>query len=584
MAVAVKTSPGPKSSKVPSSPAVMSLVGVVYVVVCLALLFQIIPSLFWMGWELVGFEKYVVQGGALLMTLSFVLAGLFLYIGAQFSGEQAPVGVRAGTFVGVCGVLLILLLTRWASVWIEHWAYNGQFGTTGATYGAIVTAVFGVALLVIALRLFFTQSAQDWIVSFEEAGWFTTTAFKANQGQLVRRGTIFGILLLAGAGIYTLLINNTLRRYGSDLALDVPFTGRVAIEDDGLPRPRLDVPLSPGEKAIQERAGDGISGVEVRGPGATRLQVGQQLSLAAYRSKLEALLADKDNEDLQFEDQSRNEIKAALDAKSPVKMIGRINRLVSAKIQDLLGPETPFAGDTARRIRDVDQGTPYADQSRLVEFIKREAAAARIPVDVPPELNLPIAVLLVDRFAMREVFTLYAPPVEGRQNETQKTVVVTFPGALLEVDEKKWVAGAVVPEKEFTEAKKDLKGRPPMPLATEAVPPSGPLRYMNLVLLPAIQYTVPLLLILVALWFAWRAVNLPVFADFLIATEAELNKVSWTSQKRLIQDTIVVLVTVFLMAVFLFLVDWGWKTVLQLVRVLYIPPVSKQQEIEKKKW
>src|SRR5262249_35164921 len=109
-------------------------------------------------------------------------------------------------------------------------------------------------------------------------------------------------------------------------------------------------------------------------------------------------------------------------------------------------------------------------------------------------------------------------------------------------------------------------------------------RYVSLVLLPAIQYTVPPLLILVALWFAWRMVNLPVFADFLIATEAELNKVSWTSQKRLIQDTIVVLVTVFLMAVFLFLVDWGWKLVLQTVKVLYIPPPSKQEAIEKKKW
>ena len=33
--------------------------------------------------------------------------------------------------------------------------------------------------------------------------------------------------------------------------------------------------------------------------------------------------------------------------------------------------------------------------------------------------------------------------------------------------------------------------------------------------------------------------------DFLIATEAEMNKVSWTTRKRLVKDTIVVLVTVF---------------------------------------
>ena len=35
---------------------------------------------------------------------------------------------------------------------------------------------------------------------------------------------------------------------------------------------------------------------------------------------------------------------------------------------------------------------------------------------------------------------------------------------------------------------------------------------------------------------------------------------SWTSRRRLVQDTIVVLVTVFLFAVFLLVVDqtWGW--------------------------
>ena len=40
-----------------------------------------------------------------------------------------------------------------------------------------------------------------------------------------------------------------------------------------------------------------------------------------------------------------------------------------------------------------------------------------------------------------------------------------------------------------------------------------------------------------------------------IATEAEINKVSWTTRKRLIQDTTVVLVTVFLFTLFLFVVD-----------------------------
>ncbi len=82
----------------------------------------------------------------------------------------------------------------------------------------------------------------------------------------------------------------------------------------------------------------------------------------------------------------------------------------------------------------------------------------------------------------------------------------------------------------------------------------------SLTLLPDIAITVPLLLIALSAWIGWRIVNFPAFADFLIATEAELNKVSWTTRKRLIQDTIVVLVTVLLFSLFLLVVDqaWGW--------------------------
>jgi preprotein translocase SecE subunit len=77
-----------------------------------------------------------------------------------------------------------------------------------------------------------------------------------------------------------------------------------------------------------------------------------------------------------------------------------------------------------------------------------------------------------------------------------------------------------------------------------------------------VRFTVPLLLSALSLWLAWRVVNWPAFADFLIATEAELNKVSWTTRKRLFQDTIVVLVTVVLFTVFLFMVDMLWGVLL----------------------
>jgi preprotein translocase SecE subunit len=80
----------------------------------------------------------------------------------------------------------------------------------------------------------------------------------------------------------------------------------------------------------------------------------------------------------------------------------------------------------------------------------------------------------------------------------------------------------------------------------------------SVVVLPDVRFTLPLLLAVASVWLAFRVVNYPVFADFLIQTEAEMNKVSWTSRKRLVQDTIVVLVTVILLTVFLFFVDIVW--------------------------
>ena len=56
-------------------------------------------------------------------------------------------------------------------------------------------------------------------------------------------------------------------------------------------------------------------------------------------------------------------------------------------------------------------------------------------------------------------------------------------------------------------------------------------------------------------WIIFRLVQFPPFVEFLIATEAEMNKVSWTSRDDLYRATTVVLSTVVLMAVFLFGVD-----------------------------
>ncbi len=91
---------------------------------------------------------------------------------------------------------------------------------------------------------------------------------------------------------------------------------------------------------------------------------------------------------------------------------------------------------------------------------------------------------------------------------------------------------------------------------------------------PAVAYGVPVAVGAVLAWITYRLLHFPPFVDFLIATEAEMNKVSWTSQEDLKRATTVVLFTVAFMAIFLFGVDWLWSNLLQLIHVLRLHDTS----------
>jgi preprotein translocase subunit SecE len=66
-------------------------------------------------------------------------------------------------------------------------------------------------------------------------------------------------------------------------------------------------------------------------------------------------------------------------------------------------------------------------------------------------------------------------------------------------------------------------------------------------------------LLAAVLWIAYRLVNVPAFADFLIAVEAEMNKVSWPSRAELFRASMVVLFTIFFLAAVLFGFDSFWR-------------------------
>lgn len=74
---------------------------------------------------------------------------------------------------------------------------------------------------------------------------------------------------------------------------------------------------------------------------------------------------------------------------------------------------------------------------------------------------------------------------------------------------------------------------------------------------------VPIVLGLLALWFSMRIVNVPRFADFLIAVESEMTKVSWPSKDEVIRSSAVVIFLIFALAAILAGYDLFWWSVLR---------------------
>jgi preprotein translocase SecE subunit len=433
MAVATNNTPEVASASLFDRMPVAALAGAAYLVGTFGIVFYLLPSL----WQGLGWDGQTAV--VLRALIQFAALGGLLVFGARSLAPKTAHGVRAGILVGFLGLILILLLTRWASLWIEYWSfYRGWFGPST---GALLTAFVGVILLVAGGRLFFHPMAERYLILLEDQGWFSARSYKAMQGMRVRRGTIFGILLLVGSGIWTLLSHGTLRKGDRDWALNLPFTGRVNVESKG------DVPAD---------------------------------VFASYLPDMPDWEARFDAHNLVVDRFVLKEINSKVDRSHYVKIVQ--------------------PGDSSFKTNEIVERSKYRDE-------------------------------------------------EQRLKKSEETLT--------------------------------------LPLVSDPEQASGPLSYRSLTLLPSIQFTVPLLLLAAGLWLAWRVVNVPVFADFLIATEAEINKVSWTTQRRLVQDTIVVLVTVVLMAFYLFGMDVVWKTVLSWPPIGVLKISEKQdasQPVEDRPW
>lgn len=98
------------------------------------------------------------------------------------------------------------------------------------------------------------------------------------------------------------------------------------------------------------------------------------------------------------------------------------------------------------------------------------------------------------------------------------------------------------------------------PAADAASPFSGGLGDVGIV-----RFLVPGLLLAAGAWLCFRLVNLPRFADFLIAVEAEMAKVSWPTGAEVARSSAVVIFVIFALAAILAVYDLFWWFVLRYV-------------------
>ncbi len=82
-------------------------------------------------------------------------------------------------------------------------------------------------------------------------------------------------------------------------------------------------------------------------------------------------------------------------------------------------------------------------------------------------------------------------------------------------------------------------------------------------------YGIGIAVAILGCWIGYRLVNFSTFADFLIAVEAEMNKVSWPGRTQLWNASVVVMFVIFAMAAALFFFDIVWTKLFELIGIRY---------------
>lgn len=85
---------------------------------------------------------------------------------------------------------------------------------------------------------------------------------------------------------------------------------------------------------------------------------------------------------------------------------------------------------------------------------------------------------------------------------------------------------------------------------------------------PLVRYGIATALVVVAAAVMFWIVNRPRSADFMIATEGEMKKVSWSSRKEVVGSTKVVIITTLILTAILFAVDMLFTQLFVWIKVL----------------
>lgn len=224
MAVAVKNTPESQTRTSAGNLLLTSLVGAVYVLGSLAVVFQGVPWLWKLGiapW--LGESLPFVNTAGLITVMVFAAVALFVF-GLTLVGPSPPPGLRAGVFTVIVGIGLVALLTAWIGGLLERWILTSP---DAAMAGLGLTIAIGAGLLFFAWRLFTKYMTSKNLEAFEEQGWFSSLRYKPMQGQRVRRATMLGLLILLGCGVWVLVQHGTLVTGAVDWALRIPFTNRA---------------------------------------------------------------------------------------------------------------------------------------------------------------------------------------------------------------------------------------------------------------------------------------------------------------------------------------------------------------------